>query len=50
MSPLERKIALATLEGPALDWMNTYGDSFPTIRDTLFLLEEQITTERELIL
>ena len=50
MSPLERKIALASLEGPALDWMNTHGDSFPDIRDTLFLLEEQIMTEREMIL
>lgn len=50
MSPIARKIALARLEGLALDWMQDHGDSFPEIRDTLFLLEEQITHERELIL
>lgn len=49
MSPVERKIALAYLEGPALDWMREHGDSFPEIRDTLFLLEEQITMEREFL-
>lgn len=49
MSPIERKIALAYLEGPTLDWLKKHGDSFPTIRDTLFLLEEQITMERDLI-
>lgn len=42
-----KKIALARLEGEALDWMRDHGDTFPTLRDLCHQIEVEIEKERE---
>ncbi|MFW9211523.1 hypothetical protein [Corynebacterium striatum] len=41
-----KKIALARLEGEALDWMRDHGDTFPELRDKCFEIEQLIDMER----
>ncbi|EGT5594941.1 hypothetical protein B7O34_10350 [Corynebacterium striatum] len=42
-----KKVALARLEGEALDWMRDHGDIFPTLRDLCHQIEIEIEKERE---
>ncbi|MFW9237830.1 hypothetical protein [Corynebacterium striatum] len=41
-----KKVALARLEGEALDWMHDHGDTFPELRDKCFEIEQLIDMER----
>lgn len=41
-----KKVALAQLEGYALDWMHDHGEHFPQRRDKCFELEQIIDMER----
>ncbi|PXY12796.1 hypothetical protein [Corynebacterium striatum] len=42
-----KKVALARLEGEALDWMRDHGDIFPTLWDLCHQIEIEIEKERE---
>lgn len=42
-----KKVALAQLEGYALDWMRDHGDLFTGLRDLCHQIEIEIEKERE---
>lgn len=42
-----RKLAIVRLEQAVLDWMDTYGDHFPDLRDDLHQISVHIDRERD---
>lgn len=42
-----RKLAIVRLEQSILDWMDTYGDHFPDLRDDLHQISVHIDRERD---
>ena len=42
-----KKVALARIEGEALDWARDHGDAFPALRDLCHEISTRIDKERE---
>ena len=42
-----KKVALARIEGEALDWARDHGDTFPALRDLCHEISVHVDIERE---